>query len=80
MSFEEYKTYKSEEIVSRPEVEYLIGQIKNKPKGVFVLEGDRGAGKTSILLTLYRYYLQTPGYVPFFRWAFPLQRPRIYPA
>lgn len=77
MSSEEYKTYKSEEIVSRPEVEYLIGQIKNKPKGVFVLEGDRGAGKTSTLLTMYRHYLQTPGYIPFFIGLFPYSAPEF---
>lgn len=77
MSSEEYKTYKSEEIVSRPEVERLTGQIKNKPKGVFVLEGDRGAGKTSTLLTLYRHYLQIPGYIPFFIGLFPYSAPEF---
>lgn len=73
----EYRTYKSEEIVPRPEVEKIIADVKNKPKGVFVLEGDRGAGKTSTLLTLYRYYLQEPGYIPFFIGLFPYSAPEF---
>lgn len=73
----EYKTYRFEEIVPRPEVEKIIAQVKNKPKGVFVLEGDRGAGKTSTLLTLYRHYSQIPGYTPFFIGLFPYSAPEL---
>jgi tRNA A37 threonylcarbamoyladenosine biosynthesis protein TsaE len=62
-----YKTYRSEEVVQRSEVRKgIIEKVGKKAKEIFILEGDRGAGKTTALLELYKYYQSQPEFAPFF--------------
>ena len=73
-----YKTYRSEEVVLRPEVQQdILEKAGKKPKEIFILEGDRGAGKTTALLGLYKHYQSQASFKPFFIGLFPYEAPEF---
>lgn len=73
-----YKTYRSEEVVLRPDVQQdILEKAGKKPKEIFILEGDRGAGKTTALLGLYKHYQSQDSFTPFFIGLFPYEAPEF---
>ena len=78
-----YKVFRSDEVVTRPEVTSIINGAENGKKSIVIVEGDRGSGKTYTLLSIYHHYLHKSKYRPFFIGLFSyellnLQKKRIF--
>lgn len=61
-----YKTFTTRHVVTRAERADILRAISEHQKKVFIVEGDRGAGKTFFLLDLYHHFLQDKTMRPFF--------------
>lgn len=66
MSQPSYKIFKSAEFVDRnEEFKHVDVILKEKSRSVVIFEGERGGGKTSLLLEIYRRFLKVPELSPF---------------
>jgi len=73
-----YSVYRSNEFVNRnKEIERIMKFLKERQRGVIILEGDRGSGKTALLLELFRRLNQMPEYRPFFVGLFSYSAPEF---
>ncbi len=68
-----YRVFTTQHVVPRAERAYILGSISEHQKKVFIVEGDRGAGKTFFLLDLYHHFLQDKTIRPFFVGLFRYQ-------
>jgi len=73
----EYDVFDSKKNVTRSEVERIFNKSKEKLKAIFVVEGERGAGKTTALLELFRQYSEKENFQPFFIGLAPYQVPEF---
>jgi len=61
-----YKIFRSIEFVNRSaEIERTQNVLNTRNRGVIIFEGDRGAGKSSLLFELYRRFQQQSNLRPF---------------
>lgn len=61
-----YRAFNSTEFVDRDDVFLRVQAfLKEKSRGVIILEGARGSGKTSFLFEMYRRFLKQPEFSPF---------------
>ncbi len=73
-----YKVFKSTEFVDRDDKwKYVQDFQKDKGRGVIIFEGERGSGKTSLLLEIYRRFLQQPEFIPFLISLSPYSAPEF---
>jgi hypothetical protein len=74
-----HKTFDTQRLVHRQEKDGFLEAINRPKKRVFVVEGDRGAGKTFFLLDLYHYFLaqEASGVCPFLVSLFPYDVPEF---
>jgi len=72
-----YNVFESDKMVARAQVDEIITQARESKKGIFILEGGRGAGKTCALLSLYHHYLQEAKTKVFFVGLFPYKAPEF---
>jgi hypothetical protein len=70
---ENHKLFNSQEFVGRDKEIALVREaVRERKKNVIVFEGDRGVGKTSLLLNLFKLLsAEGPGVKPFFLSLFP---------
>jgi len=73
----EYRIFKSDQMVARKETKEFFALPSDKKKNIFIVEGDRGAGKTYFLLDLYRHYLQDKTKRAFFIGLFHYKAPEF---
>lgn len=76
LSAPEYAVFNSKEVISRPEVVEIFDRSQKNPKTIFILEGDRGAGKTTALLEIFR-LLSNAKFQPFFIGLSPYRAPEF---
>ena len=61
-----YKTFRSIEFVNRnTEIDRAQAILSDRKRGVIIFEGERGTGKTSLLLELCRRFQKQPDLSPF---------------
>jgi hypothetical protein len=74
-----YRIFLTKRLVPRNERKTLLAKISERKKRVFVVEGDRGSGKTYFLLDLYHEFISTlqDNYKPFFVGLFPYEMPEF---
>lgn len=73
-----YKVFKSTEFVDRNvEFERVQAILKEKSRGVIIIEGERGSGKTSFLFELYRRFHQRTELRPFLISLFSYSAPEF---
>lgn len=72
-----YRVFTTQQVVTRAEKADILRAISEHQKKVFIVEGDRGAGKTFFLLDLYHHFLQDKTMHPFFVGLFRYQAPEF---
>lgn len=73
-----YKIFRSSEFVNRQsEINELENAFSIQQRGVFIFEGDRGSGKTSLALELFRRFLERSDLMPFFVGLLPYHAPEF---
>lgn len=73
-----YKVFISNEFVDRGgEWERVQAFLKERSRGVIIFEGERGSGKTSLLLEIYRRFLNQLELSPFFISLSPYSAPEF---
>jgi len=71
------RVFKSNEVVTRQEVSEILLKAEKTKRSIVIVEGDRGAGKTYTLLSIYLNYLQKKKFKPFFIGLFPYEAPEL---
>ncbi|MEJ5223062.1 MAG: AAA family ATPase [Anaerolineales bacterium] len=61
-----YRIYTPDEWTERTQWGEILEKIEAAPRQVIILEGDRGVGKTYLLMHLFEYYQRDPKVSPFF--------------
>jgi hypothetical protein len=73
-----YKVFRSAEFVNRSaEIERAQKLLGERNRGVIIFEGERGAGKTSLLFELYRRFQEQSDFRPFLISLFPYSAPEF---
>jgi hypothetical protein len=73
-----HKIYQSEEFVDRrTEIDRIQKFLAEKSRGVLIIEGERGAGKSSLLFTLFQMFQRQSGLQPFLISLLPYAAPEF---
>ncbi len=72
-----YRLFTTQQVVERAERADILDNISNQQEKVFIIEGDRGTGKTFFLLDLYAQLLQEKDMRPFFVGLFRYRAPEF---
>lgn len=75
---EYYKIYRSAEFVNRHvELDSIQSRLRQNTRGAFIFEGERGAGKTSLMFEIFRQLSAQKEFTPFFIGLFRYSAPEF---